>query len=103
MGRFIFVILRTYCGLVVAFVTTFYLKKKDEITRVAGVILEKRFNSNQEIMLALENASAKLEMPSANAIMWRELLINNELGLPYEPHIQYADEFSSSDKFQQFF
>lgn len=90
-------------GLVVAFVTTFYLKKKDEITRVAGVILEKRINSNQEIMLALENASAKLEMPSANAITWRELLINNELELPYEPHIQYADVFSSSDKFQQFF
>lgn len=29
-------------GLVIAFITTFYLKKKDEKTRVAGVILEKK-------------------------------------------------------------
>ena len=28
-------------GLIIAFVTTFYLKKKDEVTRVAGLILEK--------------------------------------------------------------
>jgi hypothetical protein len=27
-------------GLIIAFVTTFYLKKKDEKTRVAGVILD---------------------------------------------------------------
>jgi len=27
-------------GLIIAFITTFYLKKKDESTRVAGVILE---------------------------------------------------------------
>jgi len=34
-------------GLLIAFVTTFYLKKKDERTRVAGVILEKRVNAQQ--------------------------------------------------------
>ncbi|MBE0472267.1 MAG: hypothetical protein IBX55_22505, partial [Methyloprofundus sp.] len=32
-------------GLPVAFVTTFYLKRKDESIRVAGVILEKRVNA----------------------------------------------------------
>ena len=32
-------------GLILAFVTTFYLKRKDESTRVAGVILEKRVNA----------------------------------------------------------
>lgn len=37
-------------GLIIAFVTTFYLKKKDVITRIAGVILEKRVNSEQEIL-----------------------------------------------------
>lgn len=37
-------------GLVIAVVTTFYLKKRDEITRVSGVILEKRVNSEQEIL-----------------------------------------------------
>ena len=44
-------------GLIIAFVTTFYLKKKDEITRVAGVILEKRVNSEQEILDFLEDLS----------------------------------------------
>jgi hypothetical protein len=36
------VIITLGAGLIIAFVTTFYLKKKDEITRVSGVILEKR-------------------------------------------------------------
>ncbi len=36
-------------GLIIAFITTFYLKKKDESTRVAGVILEKRVNAQHEI------------------------------------------------------
>ena len=90
-------------GLTIAFITTFYLKKKDEITRVAGVILEKRVNSNQEIVLALENASFKLEMPSAQSVVWREVLLSNDLQLPYDPHIQYADIFSSAEKFRRFF
>jgi hypothetical protein len=46
-------------GLIIAFVTTFYLKKKDEKTRVAGV--------------------------------------------PYDPHIQYADIFTSVKKYRAFF
>ena len=53
-------------GLIIAFVTTFYLKKKDEITRVAGVVLEKRINSEQSILDFLENASFSLELPRKN-------------------------------------
>lgn len=41
------IIIALGAGLIIAFVTTFYLKKKDEITRVAGIILEKRVNSEQ--------------------------------------------------------
>lgn len=47
-------------GITIAFVTTFYLKKKDEVTRVAGVILEKRINSEQVILDFLEKASYSL-------------------------------------------
>ena len=34
-----------------------YLKKRDEVTRVAGVILEKRVNSYQEILAFFEDAT----------------------------------------------
>jgi len=33
------IIITLGAGLIIAFVTTFYLKKKDEITRVAGVLI----------------------------------------------------------------
>ena len=33
------------CGLIVAFFTSTFLKKKEERTRIAGVIVEKRINS----------------------------------------------------------
>ena len=32
------------CGLIVAFFTSTFLKKKEERTRIAGVIVEKRIN-----------------------------------------------------------
>ncbi len=44
-------------GLIIALVTTFYLKKRDEVTRVARVILEKRVNSEQEILSYIEDIS----------------------------------------------
>ncbi len=90
-------------GLVIAFVTTFYLKRKDESTRVAGVILEKRVEAQHEILNVLENSSQKLEMtqPSAGAI--REILLTHGFTLPYDPHIQYADIFSSIEKYRKFF
>ncbi len=90
-------------GLIIAFVTTFYLKKKDETTRVAGVILEKRINSEQTILDFLENASFSLEMPAKNRGVLYELMSAHELELPHDPHLQYARVFSSNASFHEFF
>lgn len=60
-------------GLLIAFVTTFYLKKKDERTRVAGVILEKRVDAQQEILRYTEGASQKSEMPQPASAAMKEI------------------------------
>ena len=49
------------CGLIVAIITSTYLKKKEERTRIAGVIVEKRINSEQEILHFLEAGLLKEE------------------------------------------
>lgn len=90
-------------GLIIAFITTFYLKKKDESTRVAGVILEKRVNAQHEILKFMENSSQKLEMPQSSAVILKELMEDYNFVLPYNPHIQYADIFSSVEKYRAFF
>ena len=90
-------------GLLIAFVTTFYLKKKDERTRVAGVILEKRVDAQQEILQFMESNTQKVEMRQPQSAMLREVILSHGMTLPYEPHIQYADIFSSVEKFRVFF
>jgi len=90
-------------GLLIAFVTTFYLKRKDESIRVAGVILEKRVNAQHEILRYMEDSSQKLEMQQPAASAMKEVMEDHGLALPYSPHIQYADIFSSVDKYRQFF
>ena len=90
-------------GLIIAFVTTFYLKKKDERTRVAGVILEKRINSEQTILDFLENASFTVEMPRRTSHELHELMDAHELNLPHGPNLQYAKVFSNNATFQEFF
>lgn len=90
-------------GLIIAFVTTFYLKKKDEITRVAGVILEKRINSEQTILDFLEDASFSLEMRREDSEPLYQLLSKSGLETPHGPHFQYAKIFESHDAFQEFF
>lgn len=50
------------CGLIVAFFTSTFLKKKEERTRIAGVIVEKRINSEQDILHYLEQELFKMEM-----------------------------------------
>ena len=90
-------------GLLVAFITTFYLKRKDESTRVAGVILEKRVNAQHEILRYTEDSSQKLEMRQPAAGAMKELMDDHALALPYDPYIQYADIFTSVDKFRVFF
>ncbi len=90
-------------GLVIGFVTTFYLKQKDEKTRVAGVILEKRVDAQHEILKFMEDSSQKLEMPQSSLGAFTEIMKRYNFDLPYAPHIQYADIFSSVKKYQAFF
>lgn len=97
------IIITLGAGLIIAFITTFYLKKKDEITRVAGVILEKRVNSEQEILDFLEDLAFHKELHNGKEKEWLTLLKEYELTLPHEPHLQYSDVFSGVDKFRQFF
>ncbi|GAA3902594.1 hypothetical protein GCM10022228_11220 [Halomonas cibimaris] len=89
-------------GLIIAFVTTFYLKKKDERTRVAGVILEKRVDAQQEILRFMESSTQKFEVRQNEASLLRELLLKLDMHLPYDPHVQYADIFTSTKKFREF-
>lgn len=91
-----------FAGLLIAFVTTFYLKRKDESIRVAGVILEKRVNAQHEILRYLEDSSQKLEMPQPVASAMKEVMEDHGMALPYNPHIQYADIFSSVEKYRAF-
>ena len=51
-------------GVILGLFASVYLKKRDEVTRVAGVILEKRVNSHQEILEFFEEATYTLQVPS---------------------------------------
>jgi hypothetical protein len=97
------VIITLGAGLIIAFVTTFYFKKKDEITRISGVILEKRVNSAQEILDYLEKLSYHLELHTRKEKEWYKLIKDFDLTLPHGSHLQYSDVFSSVDKFRKFF
>lgn len=97
------VIITLGTGMIIAFLTTFYLKKKDEITRVSGVILEKRVNSEQEILDYLEKLSYHLELHNGKEKEWYELLKEFNLSLPHGSHLQYSDVFTSVDRFREFF
>ncbi len=94
------------CGLIVAVFTSTFLKKKEERTRIAGVIVEKRINSEQEILHYLEHELFKEELCSDNNIgpsVQTELLRAYGLPNPYGERIQYARIFLSFDKFDDFF
>lgn len=90
-------------GLIIAFVATFYLRKKDERTRVAGVILEKRVNSGQEILFYLEKLSFHMELHSEKEKELYHLLKKFDLTLPHDHNLQYSDVFSGLVKFRDFF
>lgn len=90
-------------GLIIAFVTTFYLKRKDEITRVSGVILEKRVNSSQKILHFLEKLSFKNELKEDKENILYQLLDNFELNLPHGEYLQYSSVFESIKKYREFF
>lgn len=90
-------------GLIVAFTTTFYLKQRDEKTRVAGVILEKRMESQRDVLRFVDKNTQKIEMLQSDANYIRKLIEEYDLPLPYDSRIQYAEIFSSLDRFREFF
>jgi len=64
----VFTVINTLvCGLIVASFTSTFLKKREERTRIAGVILEKRINSEQEILTYLEKELFKEEINIKNS------------------------------------
>lgn len=90
-------------GLIIAFVTTFYLKKKDEVTRVAGLILEKRVNSYKDILDFFDSLSQHMQLNNGKEEEWYQLFCNMGFDLPHGNLLQYSDAFSSPEKFQSFF
>lgn len=107
MWGHIFTVVNTLiCGLIVAFFTSTFLKKKEERTRIAGVIVEKRINSEQNILHFLETALFKEELTKKNSSKYdaeyAELLKQFNLPDPYEGHMQYARVFKSQKDFECF-
>ena len=95
------------CGLIVAIFTSTFLKKKEERTRIAGVIVEKRINSEQEVLHYLEHELFKEELNIENSSKYdlniSKLLQEYGLPDPYDGHIQYARVFKKKEDFEKFF
>ena len=108
MWNNIFTVINTLiCGLIVAFFTSTFLKKKEERTRIAGVIVEKRINSEQDVLHFLEHELFKEEINIENSskydALFSDVLRTYGLPDPHEGHIQYARIFLSIDQFEPFF
>ena len=108
MWNNIFTVINTLiCGLIVAFVTSTFLRKKEERTRIAGVIVEKRINSEQDVLHFLEHELFKEEINIENSskydALFSDVLRTYGLPDPHEGHIQYARIFLSIDQFEPFF
>ncbi|WP_407387100.1 hypothetical protein, partial [Holdemanella porci] len=108
MWNNIFTVINTLvCGLIVAFFTSTFLKKKEERTRIAGVIVEKRINSEQTILHFLEQNLIKEEININNNnkfdYIFDEVLDKYGLPIPYDGVMQYAKIFSNPNLFEKFF
>ena len=108
MWNNIFTVINTLiCGLIVALFTSTFLKKKEERTRIAGVIVEKRINSEQEILHFLERELFKEEINLDNSnrqdYVFDELLKKYGLPVPHHGAMQYARIFTSPKLFDKFF
>lgn len=108
MWHNIFTVINTLiCGLIVAFFTSTFLKKKEERTRIAGVIVEKRINSEQIILEFLERELFKEELNIENSnkydFMYLDILNEYELPIPHKGAMQYARIFKSRELFEEFF
>ena len=89
-------------GVILGLFASVYLKKRDDVTRVAGVILEKRVNSHQEILAFFEDATYTLQVPSDRASPLHELIQSYGLEAPWGANLQYGEIFESVEKFHGF-
>lgn len=108
MWNNIFTVINTLlCGLNVALFTSTFLKKKEELTKIAVVIVEKRINSEQEVLHFLEHELFKEEINKDNNskydFVFDELLKGHGLPTPYNRQMQYAKIFISCELFEKFF
>ena len=104
----IFTVLSTLvCGILVAYVTSTVLRKKEERTRLAGLIVEKRIQAEQMILHFLEQELFKEEFNKGNSILAdREFLrLAQAAGMKLSPYgaLQYAVIFLSPERFSAFF
>ncbi len=95
-------------GLIIAYFTSTYLKKKEERTRIAGVIVEKRINSEQELLNFLEQKLVKEEININNSNiddhLFIDLLEKYDFPIPHDGKcVQYASVFKSPKLFEEFF
>ncbi len=99
----IFTVITTLlCGLIVGYFTSTFLKKKEEKNRITGLIVEKRIESEQNILHFLETSLAKEQMickdleikDTLKEISHEYLNINN---------LQYSKVFKSYDIFLEFY
>ena len=107
----IFVLINTLvCGIIVAYFTSTFLKKKEERNRIIGVIGEKRINAQQEIVHYIESRRFKKELLTGtdtishkNDGMIGKLLEEYDLPQPFDDSPQYSEFFESMDYFEEFY
>lgn len=99
----IFTVITTLiCGLIVAYFTSTFLKKKEERTRINGLIVEKRIESEQNILHFLEHELTKEQIicKDENLI---DLITPIAMKYPYITHLQYSKVFKSRSNYEEFF
>lgn len=89
-------------GLIIAFFTSTFLKKREERIRVAGVILEKRINCEQEILTYIEKTNFKYELPKNKHAAMLETVSIYGIKLPYGTALQYSEVFTDPVKFEKY-
>lgn len=90
------------CGLIVAYFTSTFLKKKEERTRINGLIVEKRIESEQAILHFLEQELTKEQIICRDKELI-DLIVPIADKYPYMEHLQYSKVFSSRDDYEEFF
>lgn len=101
MWENIFVLLTTLVsGIIVAIFTSTFLKKKEERTRVSGVILEKRIESQRKMLSFFEKHLTK------NQLICDDKIVKNcskKFMESRNANIQYSAIFSSKTIFSKFY